>query len=132
MLSDVRPARKNAGENEECSDRALCTRASESTQNKKEVSMKYEIKGGAFPVVVCELENGEQMITEKGSMVWMSPNMQMDTAGQTFCFIHSECNPFLKAIGILYCRAITSITNENIIHSTLTYITGVNLIKTMS
>lgn len=48
---------------------------------KKEVSMKYEIKGGAFPVVVCELENGEQMITEKGSMVWMSPNMQMDTAG---------------------------------------------------
>ena len=31
---------------------------------KKEVSMKYEIKGGAFPVVVCELENGEQMITE--------------------------------------------------------------------
>ena len=43
--------------------------------------MKYEIKGGAFPVVVCELENGEQMITEKGSMVWMSPNMQMDTAG---------------------------------------------------
>ena len=30
--------------------------------------MKYEIKGGSFPVVVCELTNGEQMITEKGSM----------------------------------------------------------------
>ena len=43
--------------------------------------MRYEIKGGAFPVVVCELADGEQMITEKGSMVWMSPNMQMDTCG---------------------------------------------------
>ena len=43
--------------------------------------MRYEIKGGAFPGVVCELADGEQMITEKGSMVWMSPNMQMDTRG---------------------------------------------------
>ena len=43
--------------------------------------MRYEIKGGAFPVVVCELADGEQMITEKGSMVWMSPTMQMDTRG---------------------------------------------------
>ena len=43
--------------------------------------MRYEIMGGAFPLVVCHLESGEQMITEKGSMVWMSPNMQMDTQG---------------------------------------------------
>ena len=43
--------------------------------------MRYEIKGGSFPVVVCQLENGEQMITESGSMVWMSPNMQMETRG---------------------------------------------------
>lgn len=43
--------------------------------------MKYEIKGGAFPVVVCELADGEQMITEKGSMVWMTPNMEMETTG---------------------------------------------------
>jgi len=43
--------------------------------------MKYELKGGAFPVVVCSLEDGEQMITEKGSMVWMSPNMEMRTEG---------------------------------------------------
>ena len=43
--------------------------------------MRYEIKGGSFPVVICQLENGERMITEKGSMVWMSPNMQMDTRG---------------------------------------------------
>lgn len=43
--------------------------------------MKYEIKGGAFPIVVCHLSDGEQMITEKGSMVWMTPNMQMQTKG---------------------------------------------------
>ena len=43
--------------------------------------MKYEIKGGAFPVVVCQLASGEQMITEKGSMVWMSPNIGMETKG---------------------------------------------------
>ncbi len=43
--------------------------------------MRYEIKGGSFPVVVCELDDGEQMITEKGSMVWMSPNIKMDTKG---------------------------------------------------
>ena len=43
--------------------------------------MRYEIKGGNFPVVICHLESGEQMVTEKGSMVWMSPNMQMETSG---------------------------------------------------
>ena len=43
--------------------------------------MRYEIKGGSFPVVICNLENGEKMITEKGSMAWMSPNMQMETHG---------------------------------------------------
>ena len=43
--------------------------------------MRYEIKGGSFPVVECQLESGEQMITERGSMVWMSPNMQMETKG---------------------------------------------------
>ena len=43
--------------------------------------MQYEIKGGSFPVVICQLENGEKMITEKGSMAWMSPNMQMETIG---------------------------------------------------
>lgn len=43
--------------------------------------MRYEIKGGSFPVVVCNLDRGEQMVTEKGSMVWMSPNMKMETRG---------------------------------------------------
>lgn len=43
--------------------------------------MQYELKGGTFPVVVCELNSGEKMITEKGSMTWMSPNMEMTTSG---------------------------------------------------
>ena len=41
--------------------------------------MRYEIKGGEMPVVICYLENNESMITEKGSMAWMSPNMEMAT-----------------------------------------------------
>ena len=32
-------------------------------------------------MVVCQLQDGESMITEKGSMVWMSPNMVMETQG---------------------------------------------------
>ncbi len=43
--------------------------------------MKYEIKGGSFPVVECQLSSGESMITERGSMVWMSSNVQMETHG---------------------------------------------------
>lgn len=39
----------------------------------------YEILGGNLPVVVCELSAGESMITESGSMSWMSPNMRMET-----------------------------------------------------
>lgn len=42
--------------------------------------MKYEIKGGTLPVVICQLEEGERMITEGGGMAWMSPNMQMETS----------------------------------------------------
>ena len=41
--------------------------------------MKYEIIGEPMPVVVCDLEANEAMITERGSMVWMSPNMKMET-----------------------------------------------------
>ena len=42
--------------------------------------MKYEIIGEPMPVVVCHVEQGEAMITERGSMVWMSPNMEMQTS----------------------------------------------------
>ena len=41
--------------------------------------MKYQILGETLPVVICELEAGEKMITEGGAMSWMSPNMKMET-----------------------------------------------------
>ena len=41
--------------------------------------MNYTIEGEPLPAVICNLENGETMITEKGAMSWMSPNMQMET-----------------------------------------------------
>jgi uncharacterized protein (TIGR00266 family) len=43
--------------------------------------MKYSIEGEPLPVVICELESNEMMITEKGAMSWMSPNMKMETVG---------------------------------------------------
>ena len=42
--------------------------------------MKYSIHGEPMPVVTCELNAGEKMITESGSMAWMSPNMKMETS----------------------------------------------------
>ena len=41
--------------------------------------MRYQIQGETLPVVICELEGGEKMITEGGGMAWMSPNMKMET-----------------------------------------------------
>ncbi len=42
--------------------------------------MRYTIEGETLPVVICHLEAGESMITERGSMAWMSPNMKMETS----------------------------------------------------
>ena len=43
--------------------------------------MEYQIIGGSFPAVSCRLQDGESMITEGGSMIWMTPNMEMTTQG---------------------------------------------------
>ena len=43
--------------------------------------MKYEIKGGNLPVVICELQAGETISTEGGAMSWMDANVVMDTKG---------------------------------------------------
>ena len=60
--------------------------------------MQYKIQGENMPVVICQLENGESMITESGSMVWMSPNMEMQTSagglGKAFGRIFSGENVF--------------------------------------
>ena len=52
--------------------------------------MNYNIIGEPFPAVVCTLNADESMITERGCMCWMSPNMKMETTsnggiGKVFC-----------------------------------------------
>lgn len=42
--------------------------------------MRYEIKGEPMPVVICYLPPNHTMITQTGAMVWMSPNMKMQTS----------------------------------------------------
>ena len=46
--------------------------------------MQYKIIGEPLPVVECQLAPNEAMITEKGSMCWMSPNMKMETGAGGF------------------------------------------------
>ena len=41
--------------------------------------MRYKIEGTPMPVAICQLDARESMITEKGSMSWMTPNMKMET-----------------------------------------------------
>ena len=41
--------------------------------------MEYKIEGTPMPVVICQLQSGETMMTERGSMSWMTPNMRMET-----------------------------------------------------
>ena len=43
--------------------------------------MNYQIQGDNLPVVLINLEAGEQVRTEGGGMSWMTPNMKMETSG---------------------------------------------------
>ena len=43
--------------------------------------MKYSIEGTPLPVVVVKVDAGESLVTEKGAMSWMTPNMKMETSG---------------------------------------------------
>ncbi len=43
--------------------------------------MRYEIKGGAMPVVEIHLDQDEGIRCEGGGMIWMSDNMEMNTKG---------------------------------------------------
>ncbi len=44
--------------------------------------MRYEIKGGNFPVLVCNLEENETMITDVVSMSLITPNKQIQTTSK--------------------------------------------------
>lgn len=41
--------------------------------------MKYQIKGGNLPVVICQLAENESIVCEGGAMSWMSDNLEMST-----------------------------------------------------
>ncbi len=41
--------------------------------------MEYIIKGDSLPVLICKLEKDEYLKTESGAMIWMSPNIKMET-----------------------------------------------------
>lgn len=66
--------------------------------------MNYEIVGTPFPVVTCELSAGESVNCQKGAMVWMSENMQMQTSTES-------------GLGKLVTRALSG---ESIFHNTYT------------
>ena len=62
-----------------CYDGEKDARCAGAEKYEEDIRMRYEIQGETLPVVICYLENGEMMITERGSMSWMSPNMKMET-----------------------------------------------------
>lgn len=43
--------------------------------------MKYQIVGEPLPVAICTVEPGQTLISERGSMSWMTPNIKMETKG---------------------------------------------------
>ena len=43
--------------------------------------MNYKIEGGNLPVLLCQLDAGEEMMCESGSMSWMDDEIEMQTKG---------------------------------------------------
>ena len=41
--------------------------------------INYTIEGGSLPVVICYPEAGQTLCTERGSMSWISPNIDIQT-----------------------------------------------------
>lgn len=74
--------------------------------------MNYQIVGEPLPAVICNVEPGESLITEKGAMSWMSPNMVMDT---------NATGGFGKAIGRMF-------SNESIFQNRYTAQNGPGMI----
>ncbi len=66
--------------------------------------MNYEIKYEPFPVLVMDLNNGEEVQCQSGAMSWMSPNMEMQTStggglgklfGRVFSGEHAFVNKYI-------------------------------------
>ena len=81
--------------------------------------MQYKIIGEPMPVVECELSAGESMITERGSMTWMTPNMQMSTGAG------GEGKGLMKGLGKMISSAVMG---ESIFKNTYTCLGGPGMI----
>ena len=46
--------------------------------------MQYEIQGAPYPVAIINMNSGESVLCQSGAMVWMSPNMKMETKAGGF------------------------------------------------
>ena len=66
--------------------------------------MNYEIKYEPFPVLVMNLNNGEEVQCQSGAMSWMTPNMEMQTStgggigklfGRVFSGEHAFVNKYI-------------------------------------
>lgn len=77
--------------------------------------MQYKIEGGSLPIVEVSLENGESIITQGGGMVWMSPNLNMETEG--------------GGVGKMFGKMITG---ESIMHNRYTAMGGPGFITLAS
>jgi len=42
--------------------------------------MKHRIIGDSFPVLICELDRGEKMVTQRGGMSWRTNDIEMETS----------------------------------------------------
>ena len=45
--------------------------------------MRYEILEGAYPVLVCGLDEGESVITQSAAMAWMTPDFELEVTGES-------------------------------------------------
>ncbi|MCL2226538.1 MAG: TIGR00266 family protein [Oscillospiraceae bacterium] len=41
--------------------------------------MNHNIIGGSFPVLICQLNKGEKMVTQRGGMSWRTADIEMET-----------------------------------------------------
>ena len=60
--------------------------------------MQYNIEGGMFPILEVSLANGESIITQNGGMVWMSPNLTMETKAGGIKKGFSKEKPFERCL----------------------------------
>lgn len=66
--------------------------------------MKYDIQGGASPVLICNLQDEESVITRGQNMSWMSPNIRVEahsgkTLSRSFFTEKSIMNTRYTAVG---------------------------------